>query len=451
MASSNLPGRNALPVMCDECHRLSPEPLRQSLLLLAVCITGSAMLVPAKALGDEFHYRDILIGDRAAGMGGAYTAVSDDTAGLYYNPAGIVHAGDRNLSGSVNAWHETSTTYRDVLGDDDWRRDSAALIPNFFGIVQPIERGVVGFSFVVTDLIREDQDQTFTVEEEPWEQFTINLNDSQTEYKIGPSWALELTDDVSIGGSLYVYFREQEVINNQLVIEDFGNGGPPDTEWRYVQDQNDEWGLRPVLGIMWDVTDQWAIGASIRGTQIISADNYNILICHGSSATDPPDGTREAFLCQEGEVRHEESESDTRREHPWETRVGVAWFHSPRWMISADFSYHTEHRDVVRGRTVQATWNAALGTEYYLNSRWALRGGIYTNRANTPSQVERFDHVNYVGGSLSLARFSRNSSITLGVAHSQGSGQGQVLPVDRPPQDVRASSTSIFLSSSYNF
>ena len=40
------------------------------------------------AAADEDHYNNIIIGDRPAGMGGAYTAISDDPSGLYYNPAG---------------------------------------------------------------------------------------------------------------------------------------------------------------------------------------------------------------------------------------------------------------------------------------------------------------------------------------------------------------------------
>ncbi len=53
----------------------------------------ACMAVPAAA--DELHYTNLLIGDRASGMGGAYTAVSDDATGLYYNPAGIAYAAGR--------------------------------------------------------------------------------------------------------------------------------------------------------------------------------------------------------------------------------------------------------------------------------------------------------------------------------------------------------------------
>ena len=38
---------------------------------------------PQIALSDDTHYKDMLFGGRAAGMGGAYIAISDDTSGFF--------------------------------------------------------------------------------------------------------------------------------------------------------------------------------------------------------------------------------------------------------------------------------------------------------------------------------------------------------------------------------
>jgi len=418
--------------------------IRRTFLGLLLLLFSSALLA------DEYHYRDILIGTRASAMGGAYTAISDDPSGLYHNPAGVVHASELNLSGSVNAWHRTRVTYEDVLGEgQDWNRESGSLIPNFFGITQPLGPGVFGFSYVVTDAIQEDQDQTFR-NVAGRERFTINLNDNQWVYKLGPSYAWRVNDQLSVGVSLYFHFREQEEINNQLIVLDSGSGpgmGDADIEWRYVQNQNDEWGMKPVLGIMWEPHERLAIGASIRQAYVLSGDNYLFFTCHGSSASD-------SFLCPEGDIDYVETRNDTRRDHPLEIRLGAAWFHSPSFLISGDVSYHTAHNDAVRGangRDVQATWNLALGTEYYLNNQWAVRSGVFTNRANTSANVVEHDHVNLYGLTASMARFTRNSSLDLGFSYAWGKGEGQVLPADRPPQTLKAENITIFLSSSYTF
>ncbi|MDQ2070052.1 OmpP1/FadL family transporter [Natronospira bacteriovora] len=430
------------PVSSGMCRKL---PLRWCLSLL---LTGS--LVAPVVSADEFHYRDVLIGNRASAMGGAYTAISDDPSGLYYNPAGIVHADQLNLSGSVNAWHSTRVVYKDVLGEgQDWQRESGTLIPNFFGITQPIGPGVFGFSYVVTDAIQEDQDQTFT-QLPNRDRFTINLNNNQWVYKLGPSYAIRVNEQLSVGASFYFHFRDQEEINNQLIVVDAGTGpgaGDSDIEWRYLQTQNDEWGIKPVIGVMWEPHDRLAIGSSIRWTNVLGAENYIQFTCHGSSLS-------ESTLCPEGDIDYVEARDNIRRDHPWEWRVGAAWFHSPRLVISGDFSYHSAFHDAVRGangREVEATWNAAMGVEYYLRNDLALRGGLFTNNANTPSEVVQYDHVNMLGFSASVARFTRNSSLDLGFSYAAGRGQGQVLPVDRDPQTVEASSLTVFLSSSYTF
>src|SRR5512134_2351307 len=118
-----------------------------------------ALLVPPAASADPLHYTNLLVGDRAAGMGGAYTAVSDDVTGLYYNPAGIVYSTGRNLSGSLNSYFNSVKSYKGVIGGHDWDRKSTALLPNYFGIIQPAGHYKFGFSFAVPDSIIEDQDQ----------------------------------------------------------------------------------------------------------------------------------------------------------------------------------------------------------------------------------------------------------------------------------------------------
>ena len=59
---------------------------------------------------DENHYVNMLVGNRASGLGGAYTAVSDDPAGCFYNPAGIAFSPHLSISASVNAFSWNAPT-----------------------------------------------------------------------------------------------------------------------------------------------------------------------------------------------------------------------------------------------------------------------------------------------------------------------------------------------------
>jgi len=54
-------------------------------------IIATAILLSSFSLwADGEHYKNSLIGGRAATMGGAYSAISDDASGSYYNPPGLV-------------------------------------------------------------------------------------------------------------------------------------------------------------------------------------------------------------------------------------------------------------------------------------------------------------------------------------------------------------------------
>ncbi len=193
-----------------------------------VLLLGMGAFSATAALADDFHYTNILVGDRASGMGGAYTAVSDDATGLAYNPAGIAYTAERNLSASVNGYNYSKKTYRDVIGGNGWIRRSSAVLPNYFGVIMPLGDYKVGFSYALPDSTTTDQEQTFhnlqlSSALQPFNpgvtitSYLINFNDENNTYNIGPSMAKELTDKISAGLTLYYYERKTLRILNQII------------------------------------------------------------------------------------------------------------------------------------------------------------------------------------------------------------------------------------------
>jgi long-chain fatty acid transport protein len=153
--------------------------------------------------------------------------------------------------------------------------------------------------------------------------------------------------------------------------------------------------------------------------------------------------------------------SSTKRSYPLTLSLGVAYFPTDRLLYSADFVYYQQTDGVASShldnyaRTKVSTWNASAGLEYYYTDQWALRSGLYTNNANTPTLsnggVDQPENVNIYGLSLSLSHFTRNSSITGGFSYSTGSGKAQVISSLTNIQDVTASSLTVFLSTSYSY
>ncbi len=395
------------------------------------------LLIFGTAFADEFHYNNFIIGDRASGMGGAYTAIADDPSGLYYNPAGVVYATGKNLSASVNAYYNKTKKYEGVIGGNGWERHSSSLLPNFFGITQPLGPLTFGFSYAVPDSILENQSQDFSnvpTKSGTASDYIINFNNEDNTYTFGPSLAYEVSSNFSVGLTLYLYHRSAQSILNQIIS--LQGGG---VEWDNQSISIIERGYRPILGFMWSPADKWTVGLSLAKTILYSESFTSQTAEKAASASDP--------TITSGYVAG-------KRKFPFEIHAGVAYFASNSLLVSADGSYYTKITDENFGDRV-SVFNAALGTEYYLNKNWAVRGGLFSNQANTPKlasdRMNQDENINLYGVSASISNFSRNTSITLGTNYSMGSGKAQIIGDTTEIQDVKEKGWMLFLSSSYSY
>jgi len=403
-------------------------------------------LIASNLLADVFHYNNILVGDRASGLAGAYTAISDDASGLFYNPAGIVFTEDLQLSASANAIHSSSTTYKNVLNGGDWERKSSTLIANFFGLSKKLGKGYIGFSYAVPDFIAEDQDSAFTtVPGIPL--YIININNYDKVTKLGPSYAIQISEQWNFGITLYLHNRETELINNQFIRL------PNDAfEWSNLYFESSETGVEPVVGFMWTPDDSVSFGLSVRQT-IITSSKSRLQVSCVSDVNNPTLQPAQCIPVSGSPVDPTIVTSTEKRDVPLNVRFGFAYFPTERLLFSTDLSYF----EAVEGTIFSAeeVLNIAIGTEYYFNAAWAIRGGIFTNNANTPEivpgQINQSDHVDLTGFSLSISRFSKSSSITIGFTGSYGKGQAQVIAGSPLIQELDQSVKTLYLSTSYNF
>lgn len=396
-------------------------------------------------LADEFHYNNILIGDRASGMGGAYTAISDDASGMFYNPAGMVYVSDRNFSASVNAYTEQTKTYENAIGGEPFVRHSSALLANYFGIVKPIGNFKFGFSYAVPDSVGEDLNLTVrSVPAATPYDFTINLSNRDNTINVGPSLAMAINDSLSIGATLYFHKRDVLLIQNLYTARIDGTN-----QWSNTYFTSSESGLRPILGVTWAPVDKLSLGVSLSTIFLISSNSQSQKTCVDTltptncTVTDPtaPVQMQVPTLIN----------FDDKRKYPIRAAFGVAYFASSELLVSSDLTYHTAVNDPVFGDKV-ATLDAAFGTEYYLSKKWALRAGLFSNVANTPPIVAGVtnieEHINLYGGSLSFTHFTGDSAVTIGGSISYGQGQSQITTKDAV-QNASTFGWTMFLSSSY--
>lgn len=80
-------------------------------------------LIPALLVGvssaraEDTNYQNYVLGGRAVGLGGAFTALADDPSGILYNPAGLVDALEPSLQVSTNLYGVEVTSSGDVFGE----------------------------------------------------------------------------------------------------------------------------------------------------------------------------------------------------------------------------------------------------------------------------------------------------------------------------------------------
>ncbi len=407
------------------------------------------------ASADDQHYVNVLVGGRASALGGSYTAISDDPSGCYYNPAGIAFAPYQSLSASMNVFQRSVKTYHDALADTssnlhDWKQESSSLLPNFFGVIKNFGNGVLGLSYAVPDAINRRQRQSFVdissnLPGNPVENFTININDSDRTFLFGPSYALKLQDNFSVGATLYAYYRDREVVRNQLLQFQQGQH-----YWLNYYETRQDWGVRPIMGIIWEPAEQLAIGLTAAKTFVTSGKIKQQTTLRDSSADSPYviDGISYDFSDTDVVYFNADTSHET-NDLPWRLALGISYFASDRLLVSMDFSFNQAVEEK------EATWNLAAGAEYYLTDSMALRLGLYSDRANTAEiendGVNQPEHIDIYGATLGLAMFSQQANLAIGVGYGIGQGEAQIVADSKTIQDATIENLTIYIAAGYSF
>ncbi len=159
---------------------------------------GAALAASDSSGGTESVFA-LGAGSRALGMGGAFTAVSDDATSLYWNPAGLADLAQTGLT----AFH--STLFEGSSYD-------------FFSVCQPTVRfGGVGFAFlrVGTDGIHAYDDRSASLGD-------IDFSQTQMLFSYGRSLPFKAPYDLRLGTSIKVVSQRMGDSGADGVGLDFG-------------------------------------------------------------------------------------------------------------------------------------------------------------------------------------------------------------------------------------
>lgn len=406
------------------------------------------ILISFKINADEFHYQDLIIGERAAGLAGAYTSISDDPSGLYHNPAGIIYNFENYFSLSANVYKTSKLTYKKAVSGQDYTMKSSGWVPNFFGATQNYGKMKFGFAILspsteVLDLddkisdISSVANETQSVRRRLMRQYSVSL--------YGMGLAVEPIKDLAAGASLFLGQLTDKSINTQTQIF---NGSPD--KYAINENFNDQNSLFlfPKLGLQWMPAPKWSIGATAATTFTVYT-NQKVRTSGAKLVNGQlPNGSNNDV------TNHDTFEENYKPNvlSPYEFGLGTSYFPTKSLLFAFDLKYFSDDPSFKSFKTVPVV-NVAFGAEWFASDRIVLRGGVYTNNANTPkldaSKMNQTPNVDYLGATAGITLESPGSSFTLCTQFSQGKGKGQILSNTTVQQDIDASTVAVYITASY--
>jgi len=389
------------------------------------------------AQADIFHYKNVLVGDRGANMGGAYIALSDDSSGCYYNPSGISYTEGANLSGSVNAYHIQNSTYKNAIRGNDWKRNSAELLPNFFGLIKNFGKHSFGVAVIVPDSFVQHQDQSIDnlpdMGGRTISRYTLSRHEEDSTTITGLTYAYEISDTLAIGTTLDYYYRKNRIANSQTVLygDGLNRGDFYNTSWF-------EAGLYPKLGVRWAPHKKFAVGMTL--SQVFIA----------TSKWETMGNTKE-----EGSADFIFMRDDTKskRNTPLEFGLGLAMFPTEKVTFTFDTNFYSNSgRDVFSLYGYESVINFSFAGEYKINKKNVVRLGYFTNNSSVPDpsiNTRNLEHLDMWGISTGYSIHNDVTSFTIGLVYSQGSGLSQIYDGSPATTNVKRYSATGLFSTNY--
>lgn len=442
-----------------------------------------SFLFSEKSIADDTHFNSTLVGERASGMGGTFTAISNNAAGLYYNPAGITEAPPNIISSSVQLVQAIHKQYDGFYSDQKFVRGAFGITGVYTGYIKSLSHGKIGFSIAIPDSIKEEIDHRWD-HEEGWEhpaspdyfgdkhfssESLLEFDYEFSVYNFGPSYAIPLTRNLSIGMTLYAHLKKTRQINiiikratntkiqGENTISYFNNH-----MYNYSRSVSES-GVRPIIGLMYRTSNRkFSFGLTYSQVFVLSSEDkyrefsslYRYAEIDGKQYNDPD-------WIGSSEFHHYEDAIETRRNYPFNLRTGVSYTLTEKCLMAMDISYFEKSKRRIFSKAEERKYNnssvlnASIGTEYRLNDKYYVRSGLFTDFSNTPSNDEELhlletEHIDLYGLSFSVSRKSNELSyITIGTSFRFGKGKATIKEDPVPVLDVTQTVFNLFLSASF--
>ncbi len=366
-----------------------------------LCLVLPPILFPAALHADFFNNRNVLLGERAALMGGAYTALSEDVSGAFYNPAGLalMDSSALSLNASLYRYQDGTLKIRQTTPTPfqlNHRNKSLLFLPSSFGGALKLDNSTLAFTifqidrFNVSSLGYVDYSGT---------KLSAKLELDSTSYLMGPFLNYRFGGSFSVGFSCFYHYSSAEYTFAQELPGDFASNA------LVVTKSN---GITGVFGIKSRLSPEFKLGL-MYGTETLHLSGENTY-----SYTNTQFPVNNFVNERDGDVRL-----------PHRTAIGIAYEKRKSFTCAFDVIYYfpmeysapyeiaaTENFAGNRHRE-RAHFDFSLGSELYMTESFALRAGLYTNSSGATRQNGQ-SKVNHYGGTIGGAIYTGEVTTSLG-------------------------------------
>lgn len=372
------------------------SPIFGAAVRLVLVGVAATLSWPGRAQASEYHYQSFMLGERAMGMGGAYTALGASPISTWYNPAGLAFSTGTRLSVQTGVYglaSERVTGSPDLLTSDSSQFltfPSTGALSRRFG-----DKHFFGFAVVTPDVDHRSahlvaRNIPFTAANgaaATLDSFSLLQDDRDTTLWTGVSYAMRVHRRFSFGVSLFFPLRDRSLLSKTQAT--FNDQVAASTQ---VDLSSLHVSLLGMVGVRWEPIDGLFFGATFR------TPNARILsTAKGSVSTFDADMSGRADVNLSG----------VQYKLPWRASFGVAYAQARRFSVAADISVHgavdpytfLEGTDNV-GMPIEpelslvqkdSVVNTNIGAEYWLGGIVPVRAGFFTNFSarGTPSARAR--------------------------------------------------------------
>ena len=209
------------------------------LLLLKYLLIFISYLTASYSYADWQHRNSLLIGERASGMGGAYTAISNDPSGIYYNPGGIAFSKDTEINLSVAGYYFENIKVNSIYGISNYQYEikNSDIINGFLGFTKKLkffdEEFFFGFAVYIPDNTNINTKLYFyspsSTKNLPVKLFITNNREIGKESNYQISLSKLINNNLGIGISLGIFNIEHD----ELSTDNFQIGPLSDVNYTY--------------------------------------------------------------------------------------------------------------------------------------------------------------------------------------------------------------------------